>query len=58
MSNRDTIGAVILVALLVLIGAALFFTLPRPEGEPRSPAESVIVEQRMQNLKKNQGPAQ
>jgi len=55
MSKRDKMGAWLLVGLFVLLGVALYISLPKHEGEARSPEDSVVVQQRMKNLEKSRG---
>lgn len=53
MTNKERIGAAVLVGLFVLMGVLLWFTMSRPDGDGRSIENNVIIEQRMKNRNQN-----
>jgi len=53
MTDRERIGAALLIGLFVLMGVLLWFTMARPAGEGRSIENNLLIEQRMKNRNQN-----
>lgn len=54
MAKRDKIGVFVLVLLFVIFCVVLLSVFKEPSAPARSPAESVIVKQRIVNLEKSE----
>lgn len=50
MTKRDKIGLVIIVALFLIFGFILYWTIERPTGPTRDLENNVIIERRMRIL--------
>ena len=53
MSNKDRVGVIVIVGVLLFLGLALLITFQRPTGPLRDFDENVIVQQRIKNLERN-----
>ncbi len=53
MTKRDKTGVFVLVLLFVIFCVVLLAIFKKPWGPTRTPAESVIVKQRIINLEKS-----
>lgn len=53
MTNRDKVGAVVMIALFLVFFAILYWTITPPASSPGSFDSNVIIEQRVKNLNKS-----
>jgi len=53
MTRAEKVGAVVLVALFVILCLTLVIIFSKPLGSPRRPEDSVFVKQRIINLQKS-----
>lgn len=52
MTNRDKLGAAVMITLFAIFFAIMYWTMKPPSGSPGSFENNVIIEQRVKNLNK------
>lgn len=52
MTNRDKLGAAVMITLFAIFFAILYWTIKPPSSNPGSFNKNVIIEQRVKNLNK------
>jgi len=54
MTHKEKVGAAVIIAVFVVLGIVLWFTITPPADNTRSIENNVIIDQRIKNLNKSQ----